>query len=160
MCILTMKTTWCWIQSYQSTLLTLALTWWPWRRHVQFFDFFFFCIKSLILKSLFSSDRRLSEQWPSWRLLWTSVSGSGRWFRSRGPPYGRCAALDWPAWGIWATAATSTLSCKCSSLFQTSRASQYPHLLLWFIRFLDDIWAKLLFHIIIGIFLTLTNSES
>lgn len=124
------------------------------------FWLFFFCIKSLILKSLFSSDRRLSEQWPSWRLLWTSVSGSGRWFRSRGPPYGRCAALDWPAWGIWATAATSTLSCKCSSLFQTSRASQYPHLLLWFIRFLDDIWTKLLFHIIIGIFLTLTNSES
>lgn len=125
-----------------------------------FWLFFFFCLKSLILKSLFSSDRRLSEQWPSWRLLWISVSESGRWFRSRGPPYGRCAALDWPAWGIWATAATSTLSCKCSSLFQTSRASQYPHLLLWFIRFLDDIWAKLLFHIIIGIFLTLTNSES
>lgn len=78
----------------------------------------------------YSFDFRLSGQWPSWRLLWTSVWGSGRWSRSQGPPYGPCLAPAWLAWRTWATAATSTLSCKCSSPFQTSRASQYPLLLI------------------------------
>lgn len=32
MCIPMMRMTWYWTPSYQSTCLTLALTWWPWRR--------------------------------------------------------------------------------------------------------------------------------
>lgn len=37
MSILMMRTTWYWIPSYRSTWLTLASTWWPWRRQVPFF---------------------------------------------------------------------------------------------------------------------------
>lgn len=34
MCIPMMRMTWYWTPSYQSTCLTSALTWWPWRRQV------------------------------------------------------------------------------------------------------------------------------
>lgn len=70
------------------------------------------------------SAARPSGRWQSWKSPSISVWGSGRWSRSPGPPCSRCLALALLAWKIWATAATSTLSCKCFSRFQTLRASK------------------------------------